>query len=266
MAAHAVGFAFVSDFDQGQSVQRKPDLKRDPLQARVGSSLVEFLSKMGGRDKMARFSQYLLKVLVPMVEAYYGGPSDLSKKMNSLSSGFGAGRRFMRLGNLPAQFQEVQKASELAPLPSRTFALLSKISSVCFTLIDNSEWASRLGTHKMDYNYWAFYSAVTWFCGSFFGALVNVYDCSVAHAKEQACRARLARESGDTSKLQQELRDHIAAQKRITVDFLRNAFDAIMASNGVRKYPERVPQWIFPVFGLISSCIGTYQAWPAVRP
>jgi hypothetical protein len=63
----------VSDFEQGQYVPRKPDLKRDPLQARVSSSLVEFLSKMGGRDKMARFSQYLLKVLVPMVEAYYGG-------------------------------------------------------------------------------------------------------------------------------------------------------------------------------------------------
>lgn len=145
------------------------------------------------------------------------------------------------------------------------FGTLSKLSSLAFVFIDHSEWVSRCGVFKMQYEYWSWWSAFTWFMGALFGAVVNAYLWWTHRQRRAQLEATLAATSdaAKRTELAGEMKKSEAGAKAQLIDFVRNFCDLIMASNGVRKN-ESVPQVVFPVFGIVSSIIGSWQAWPSI--
>ena len=116
----------------------------------------------------------------------------------------------------------------------------------------------------MAYEYWSWWAAFTWFLGALFGAIVNAYLWNMYRLKQQQL-AQALKDNTDTTKrieLVKETEKAAAAMRAQAIDFARNASDFVMASNGVHKW-ESVPQMIFPIFGIVSSLIGSYQAWPS---
>jgi len=262
--------AFVGgDYDHLSYTPESPLDPKKHISIRFVNALIEFLSKIGGRDKLARTLQYTMKVIGPAVDALHplGAKNDVTPRLNNLATGLAHGRRVIRIGNLPQQFKDIYTSWTQEKLPVvQLFSTASKVSSLCFLFIDHTEWVSRSGVFPMLYDYWGWWTALFWLLGALFGAIVNVYLRERARLAEELARRKLAKDAApaDVPKLAQEIDANRVVQQKQLIDLARNLCDVIMASNGVHKW-QNVPQWIFPVFGIASSFIGSYQTFPAFK-
>jgi len=128
---------------------------------RETNNTIQFMTSVSGRDKFYRLAQYLLRFISFLIQLKWVN-NPLSDPIGKIASGFGAGRRFVRLGGLPGTIKSVLESFTEPDILIRYCNFLARLSGLIFMVLDHANWVSRCGVFKMDYDQMSIYDSMCW--------------------------------------------------------------------------------------------------------
>jgi hypothetical protein len=229
------------------------------------NALIAFLGTMNGRDKFYRGAQFFLKAVAWFLERYHPlrEKNACSDVLNKMANGFGLGRRFVRIGNMPATIQGIQQSARDPDPWLSVCGVLSKTATLVFLFLDHASWISRQGVFAMNYDYWSYWESLCWLLSVWFMVLADTYVWLQVSAQRAALLARLRdANASELDSLCAQLDALREKRTNLILNYLRNFSDLPIALNGMYKYKSISPI-VWHLLGLNSSIIGSYQTWPS---
>jgi len=238
---------------------------------RETNNTIQFMTTVNGRDKFYRLAQYLLRFISFLIQLKWIN-NPLSDPMGKIAGGFGAGRRFVRLGGLPGTIKSVLESFSEADIIVRYCNFLARLSGLIFMILDHANWVSRCGVFKMDYDQMSIYDSMCWL-GSLAPAILgDTYTYVKSTIKEIELlkkRDYLLTQSTSAPTEMKTVEEQIKSLKikKVTciLNIIRNGSDMPIALSGIFRW-KNVPNGLFPFLGSISSVLACYQTWPVTPP
>lgn len=215
-----------------------------------------------GRDKFYRLSHFVLKDLAWIFENVIplGKGNKTSDTCERIANGLMQGRRFFRIGSVPASIQGILAALREQDPVLRITALGSRITSLLFLVLDHASWMSRQGLFGMNYDEWVFYDCLFWLVSIIFQLVHDRRAFLIVEAQQAKLRSQWF-DSTDRVALERDIAALDARKRAVSLDFIRNLLDLPLALNGVFRF-SRPAAIVFNLVGTASSLAGTYQTWP----
>ena len=189
-----------------------------------------------------------------------GKGNKVSDTCDRIAVGLMHGRRFFRIGSVPASIQGILAARREEDPVLRATALGSRLSSLIFLVLDHASWMSRQGLFGMDYNQWVYYDCIFWLVSIVLQLLYDRRAFQLAERQQASLRNQWFN-STDRTALEREISALDARKKALSIDYIRNLLDLPLALNGIFRF-SRPAAIVFNLIGTASALAGSYQTWP----